>query len=251
MGKKKAPTISFPGPTATEKQIQQLQLQLMQQQMTRGDQSWEMYNQDRQRMLGSLETLTNGRALTQDEINLINNLSGQYSTMLNEGINSGIVGQQLDRSRQNSIADLVERGVLQSTTGREVLGDIEKERSRLIGDASNQGALMKLQLEKEFRQNATNADLARAQILAGVSGQLGGYTNQLANSAGNIGELIRSANQSERANQFNAKMSNYQMQQLGGGGMRWGGILGGAIGGGLLGPLGAGIGSTLGGALPF
>lgn len=257
MGKKKKPkTVKFPGPTETEKQIQQLQLQLMQQQIAQGQESYAQQKADRTQMLDALNKLTNGRPLTAEETALVNDLGNQYTDNLMRGIESGIVGQQLDRNRADAIGELAARGVLSSSTGAQVLGGLEKERARLIADAQQQGALTKLNLQREFMLNATNAELAKSQILSGTNAQLLNYANQATANAGSLGNSVAGQQWNQRIGQYNSDVQNAQQQYMYGGNGK--AALGSAIGAGIGGLLaiptggmsilgGAAIGSTLGG----
>ena len=256
------PQVVLPGPTEEEIAIQKKQLELMQQQSDYMQQYFQNSQDDRLQMQEALTKLTTGRDLTDEETNLIGNLSDQYSSMLTKGITDGIVGEQLDRNRTESMADLVERGVLNSTTGQRVLGDIEKERSRLLADAADQAALQRLQLERDFRREATNSELARAQILSGVTGNLSQLANQAGQNASNIGSDVAGRLQQQRVNQFQVARDNayskyaYKQQR---GKSNMGGAIGSLAGAGLGALLaiptgglsiagGAALGGTLGGA---
>lgn len=254
------PTLVLPGPTPEETAIQQQQLELMKKQTQYMDTYFNNSESDRVKMQESLDLLTKGRDLTDSEKTLIDQLGTQYKDMLLSGITDGIVKEQLDNTRNESMADLVERGVLDGTTGQRVLGDIEKERSRLIAEATGDAALQRLQLERDFRKDATNAELARSQILSGVSGQLGQLAGQAGNSASGIGADLSSRLRDERISQFNVSRDNamsryaYDQQRRGGNKSGVGSLIGGTVGaiGGAFARnpfAGYAIGSTLGGGV--
>lgn len=257
MGKKKktsAPQV--PGPSAIEQQIQQQQLALMQQQLAQSQKAFEQSQQDRVSLQSALETMQNGgRALTADEQKLIDDLTNQYSKTLNDGINTGIVGQQLERSRDNSIASLIDRGVLNSTTGAQMLGDIEKERSRLLADAANQTSQTRLDLTNQFRTNAANANTAASNLLAGGQAQLQNYATAAGQLGAQTGQGVAQQAYAQRMAQYQRDMGMWQYNQAKPK-TNWGGLVGAGLGAALAIPTGgmslaggALLGSTLGGGL--
>jgi superfamily II DNA helicase RecQ len=260
-GNSAPPQIVLPGPSEEEKKIQQQQLELMQKQLEYMDVYFQDSQADRQGMQDALTRLTTGRDLTAEERGLVDQMGTQYQDMLMRGITDGIVGEQLDRTRQASIADLVERGVLNGTTGQRVIGDIERERSRLIKDAQSEAALQRLNLERDFRKDATNAELARAQLLSGVSGNLAAMANSASGTADSIASGVANRMRDERFQQSNIAAQNAQMQYMhrmnqpkrSGAGI--GSMIGAGLGalaapftGGLSLAGGLALGSTLGGA---
>lgn len=251
--KKKTPKMpAYPGPSKTELDIQKQQLALMQQQLEQANKQMGYYEQDRIKAQEAMNAMVNGRPLTAEETALINSLGQQYQDTLTRGINEGPVAEAFNRQRSDAMAALAERGVLDSRTSRNILGDMEKERMRLLNDAISQAGLQKTELEKQFRFNAMNAEQARASMLTGANNQLANYAAGLQNSAMNLGSQAAASSQANRINKYNYDVQksqlNYLYPQNSGGFMsRISGGLGGALGGLSTGwPWGAVLGGTLG-----
>lgn len=262
MGRQKAPPppkIEIPEPTQLERDIQAQQLELLKRQTQQFDTFTTQQAEDRKKFFELFGTLNDGKPITPEDEQLINDLSNQFGTLLKSGITDGIVGEQLDRNREKSIGNLVERGVLNSTSGERLLGDVERERSRLLADAAQQAELQRLQLQKDFRFNNQNFGLAQAQLLSGVNQQLGALAGQAGNSAASLASNIGGQARNERFARSNVDAQNAQAAYLsqlnnrrsfGGLGSALGGLAGAAAApftAGLSLSGGLALGSTLGG----
>lgn len=263
MGKKKSsppPKASLPGPSKTELEIQAQQLELMKKESAAYDQYSAERVADRGIVAETLDKLASGAEITPYERDLIDRWSRQYQDMVMTDISSGVNREQFDTARSQNIGNLIERGVLNSTTGQRVIGDIEKERSRLIATAAQDAAMNKLKLEADFYNNAQNKLNSKANIYAGFAGQGGQLASAAGQNSASIGTNLGSALSGERYMKANIDNQNAQAQwmwqrqnQKNGGGL--GSMIGMGVGmlaapftGGLSLAGGAALGGTLGGA---
>lgn len=262
MGSKKSspPKAVLPKPSKTELAIQEQQLELMKKESAAYDQYSAERTADRQVVADTFAKILAGAEITPYEQDLINRWSKQYEDMTMNNLSSGVQREQFDRGRSDNISSLIERGVLNSRTGSQVIGDIERERTRLIAAAAQDAALNKLKLEADFYNNAQNKLQSKANTYAGFAGQGGQLATAAAGNSASIGSNLGSSLANERYTQANINNQNaqaqwmYQQQQRrNGGGI--GSLVGAGIGalaapftGGLSLMGGLSIGSTLGGA---
>lgn len=175
----------------------------------------------------------------------------QYTTGANQ------IGFQ--RNLRDSLASLSDMGVLNSSFGSQVLGDLYKERMRGIGDIANSAASQAAQSRANLFSQQQQTDFNIFSTLLGqnaYSNQVAGQLNSAAmNSLGNVANQYRQY----RADEFNVnaqneqamyawRLSNFRNRRGLAGGL--GNILGTAAGAavGMIPGFGAAIGGPMGGA---
>lgn len=277
MGSKKkppsAPKLVAPQPTAEEKQLLQQQIQLTGQLADQSNVAFQQGQQDRQTAEGLFRQLQEPNALSEEERRLAQELGDSLFSARFNDVTEGQANTQLNRARRDSLINLINGGVLNSTTGTELLGDIEKERLRLIDNASNEARLRQLGLEVDFLNQGRALDLDLFKTITGQSGGNTALGGQLASGAAGIAGQAGSQLQQQRMLEFQVQSQNAQADFLqknaafnrrGGLGGTIGNILG-TVGGAALGlalapatggmstllsaGLGAGIGGGVGGSI--
>lgn len=265
MGSKKAPSpprIAPPQPSAEEKRLQQEQAKLISQLTGQSNIQFAQSQEDRGKSNQFLDRINSGDfGLTPDEERLAQSLSDQFYDLGVRNLTQGSNKEIFDTNRKNTIASLVDRGLLNSSSGTELLGQLEKERMRQFGDLAGQSALQRLGLQKDIfdKKLALNFDIFRS--LRGDSSAGSALSGQLANSAiggaSNLSGQLRQQRmdafnvdvQNQQA-QYQSKLANFNNRQgFGGIGGAIGTALGAATGFAFGGPVGGLFGSTIGGGI--
>lgn len=219
MGRKDPPKVQVPQRTAEEKALLQQQTDLTRQLIGQGD---FLFGQ----ASSLIDPVRRGQLAPEDQ-SFIDQLTDNLFRQETERFNRATSGS-FDNARLNSIGNLANRGILNSTTAQNILGDLESDRLFQLGDIARQSSITNLGL----RQEAVNRN---SNLLSTLLGQ--GLSTQGAGVSGLAG-LVQGERQ-ERMARFNNEIQNQQLRYL----SRQGG--GSALGSGLGSLLGTGIGLAL------
>lgn len=215
MGSKKPPAppkITPPTPSAEETQLMKMQADYAQQLMSQGSTVFSNSQADRGQAMNYLDVLKNPSQLSSQEQDLVNKMGDSYLSQYQKGITEGQGKEIFDKNVRDSLAYLSDRGILNSTTGKETMDSLYKEKSRALTDASAQAAQQKLGLTKDFMDKTTAKNMDLFQTL--YSGQTAG--GNLAATLGNSGvqnlQGVTQQQSTNRLNTYNANVQNAQAQ---------------------------------------
>lgn len=211
MGKKKSPSppkLAIPQPSAEEIALMKQQTKLVEQLTKQSDISFNQGQDDRAMAFQHLEQLQRGDGLTEAERSLSDQLADAYFEQASRGINQGANQEIFNDNLKTTLAGLNESGILNSTTGADALGQLSKDKLRLIADASNNAGLQKLLLQRDFLGNKQQMFGA----LMGVSQQSRAQGGQLAQGALSGAGQVAGQHRQYRMDAFNVRAQNAQAQ---------------------------------------
>lgn len=254
----KPPKVAIPQPSAEEIALQKAQSQLIAQMTGQQGVAFNQAQADRGMSDYFLGQLKDGKMeLSDTEKDLAQQLSSNFYDMGLKGLTTGANKDIFNQNQRDTLGGLVNAGVVNSSTGTELLGALHKDLLSRIQDIGMGSAQQQLLLQKDFldKKLATNLNLFSALRGGSMQGsQLSGQLGTAALSgAGALGGQYRQ----NRMDAYNATVGNQQSQyawqlsnfnRSAGARSGLGGTLG-SIGGALIGSAIPGVGTALGGML--
>ena len=265
MGGKKTldpPQITYPEMSQQEKDIMAKQSDLLTQLASQSNSAFTEGSTDRATALTMLNQLksANPNQLSDAENTMLDNISKQYYQNASDNYNSSVDKQIFDQNRNDSIAGLARRGVLDSSVAQTTLGQQESQRQAILQAMSSDAALKRLTMGQDLLSSNKNTQQNLINILSGQGNQLTNTaTNMTSNATTAAGQLSQQL-ANERAGQYNTQVQNAQLayqsalankKNMGGMGALAGAGIGALLAiptGGMSLAAGAALGGTLGGS---
>jgi hypothetical protein len=214
MGGKKAPPappqLAIPEQTEAEKMLQQKQIEQINQQMSQSDYFFGNSQSDRQSAFDYMDKLNSGYKLTDYEKNLAQQMSDQYYQNAVRDIQGSTNQSMFDTSRRDTIAGLMQSGMMNSTTATELMGNLEKARMQQYADAAGQAGMNNLTLQNQFYNQGTARLADTVNTLYSGSGTNAAQSAALSQNAMAAATNLQQQMQGQRMQQYNAQVQNAQ-----------------------------------------
>lgn len=257
----KPPQLTYPEPTSQEQGILKRQEELLAQSLAQGDSLFKEGQGDRSTMRTMLSMLEDKTPYQLDdtETKMLDDIRDAHLKFSQDSFNSGVDKEIFDKERNDSIAGLARRGVLDSSVAAQILGSQENQRQRLLQTMASDTALKRLMMGQDKINQGLQMNQNIAQLYSDSGRQLPGIATNLSGSASTQAGQVAQQLANERTAKFNVNAQNQQLayqsalakpkRSAGGFGALGGAALGAILAGAATGGMGAAAGAQLGGML--